>query len=412
MLRLNKAIKGLIVDYDSFPDIELGKWLELDNLVKCYFVTSIENHYQELVTVFDNTFVESLRPGYRFFFPSPDIHKKAITVLNSSSLELVYFSSDYDIIKRANGYYSGTILLSDETPYELLSNSPDMICESIDHLINNLKEQYLSFYGEAKVNGLKGSKGYICNCLLETDEYSYELYSLGRYYGNNTYLHGVHPYTAAIYSNKNTESKSYGKFNTVFGSLYSTVIKKIIENNHIDGICSVPAKPNKTDRFEIIRKTILSECNLDDYSSEFTCIKDYGDQKGKSALERINSVNGAYKFHGSLEGKTVVLIDDIITTKSTINECVKELYAANANRVVVVVLAINQQVTSFCLGKAPNVRCLSCEETMRVQINSSKLDFFFRCSKCSATLDYMDGIELLSEDIDNCFDFDKETSVE
>ena len=49
-------------------------------------------------------------------------------------------------------------------------------------------------------------------------------------------------------------------------------------------------------------------------------------QVGKRARDRVRNVGGAFAYDGpSLKGVTVVLIDDVITTGATANECARTL---------------------------------------------------------------------------------------
>ncbi|MBO5277526.1 MAG: ComF family protein [Clostridia bacterium] len=62
-------------------------------------------------------------------------------------------------------------------------------------------------------------------------------------------------------------------------------------------------------------------------------------QKQKTAKERIENVKGAYHVHKrkACEGKTVLLIDDVLTTGATGSECARLLLSAKAKRVLFIV---------------------------------------------------------------------------
>lgn len=80
------------------------------------------------------------------------------------------------------------------------------------------------------------------------------------------------------------------------------------------------------------------------YKTKFRNIK----QEGKSREERIKNVVGLYKARKSkkLEGKSVLLIDDVLTTGSTANACAKELRKAGARAVYVLTIASTQNKNS------------------------------------------------------------------
>lgn len=64
-------------------------------------------------------------------------------------------------------------------------------------------------------------------------------------------------------------------------------------------------------------------------------------QKQKSAKERAENAKGAYHVHKrkACEGKTIVLVDDILTTGATGSECARLLLFAKAKRVIFLVSA-------------------------------------------------------------------------
>lgn len=72
-----------------------------------------------------------------------------------------------------------------------------------------------------------------------------------------------------------------------------------------------------------------------------------GVQHFKTARERKAAVFGAYdidkKYKSALEGKTVLLIDDIKTTGSTLNECAKMLNIYGAKAVYACTFALTKQ---------------------------------------------------------------------
>ncbi|MDR0630828.1 MAG: ComF family protein [Holosporales bacterium] len=62
-------------------------------------------------------------------------------------------------------------------------------------------------------------------------------------------------------------------------------------------------------------------------------------QKNKTINERVENVIGAFSCVGDLSGQTVILVDDVMTTGSTMNECSKVLRFCNAMKVVCIAVA-------------------------------------------------------------------------
>ena len=62
-------------------------------------------------------------------------------------------------------------------------------------------------------------------------------------------------------------------------------------------------------------------------------------QVGLSAIARRTNLRGAFAMRGKFSGERVLLVDDIITTGATMNECSKTLRRAGASEVTAVSLA-------------------------------------------------------------------------
>lgn len=69
-------------------------------------------------------------------------------------------------------------------------------------------------------------------------------------------------------------------------------------------------------------------------------VKETGTQVKRSKVERDEYLRDAFSANpAKLKGKKVLLVDDIITTGSTINHCAKALKEAGANQVMAVAIA-------------------------------------------------------------------------
>ncbi len=62
-------------------------------------------------------------------------------------------------------------------------------------------------------------------------------------------------------------------------------------------------------------------------------------QIGLSAKERTRNLRGAFKATRQFGGRRVMLVDDVMTTGATANECARHLIKAGASEVVVLTLA-------------------------------------------------------------------------
>lgn len=74
-------------------------------------------------------------------------------------------------------------------------------------------------------------------------------------------------------------------------------------------------------------------------------------QAGRSRSERLRSPAGAYALAGKarkrVDGRGVVLVDDVFTTGATAGECARVLAAAGAGEIIVAVVARTEAASGF-----------------------------------------------------------------
>jgi len=70
-----------------------------------------------------------------------------------------------------------------------------------------------------------------------------------------------------------------------------------------------------------------------------TRVRETPPQSDLSAMERRANVRGAFRASRAVEGRDVVLVDDVLTTGATLGECARTLRAVGASRVGVLTVA-------------------------------------------------------------------------
>jgi competence protein ComFC len=88
---------------------------------------------------------------------------------------------------------------------------------------------------------------------------------------------------------------------------------------------------------EEVAKFVADYFNLS-YSSQLKRLKHRPPQAKLSEAERLNNLAGCFGFSGEAPTK-IILIDDVITTGATVNECAKVLRAAGAEEILVLACA-------------------------------------------------------------------------
>lgn len=385
MFRCTEELKGLAIDYDGFIGISVEKWKKINTIINCIFITSSHENKAFLLEHFDESQILCLNIFEKRLSPSINTHGKVLNMLNLETTKFGYVSSNYSFIKRACNFLSATIWVSDVVDYENTKNLPDLVVENMDRLIDALEKNVAGFFGEIVMFPEKHGPGTMLHVEFDVDGDEVQMYVVGRYFGHRHYMNQLHPYSSSIYLNKKTGKTYEGVFNDIFGKIYAAVITHLNKGQKIDGVCSVPVKPGKENRFAEALNMICRDCNIEDLSPNFSCTKVYSDQKGLNYEEREKNINGVFKYEGNLTGKTVVLIDDIVTTGATLRECIRILRNAGAEEILVVVMAINQLDTPYWSTAHPKVSCPVCGNKMILLVagkGTGKGNFFYSCMGC------------------------------
>lgn len=151
----------------------------------------------------------------------------------------------------------------------------------------------------------------------------------------------------AIYRFKYNDHRLYGEFfGDEIGRRYSEKIKKW----NADVIMPVPIhkkrlKKRGYNQAEIISKNLGKYMNIPVDKYSLKRIKNTCPQKKLSNNLRYKNVENAFKTYGNIvEYKNVILVDDIYTTGSTIDECARELLKAGVSKVYFVTICIGDGI--------------------------------------------------------------------
>ena len=131
------------------------------------------------------------------------------------------------------------------------------------------------------------------------------------------------------------------------GYLLSKLLVEMIKENEIyaDVICYVPMtkkseKKRGFNQCEVIARHIGYHINVP-VSDCIKKIKNTKEQKTLTKEERVKSIKGAFKVSRikDIKNKNVILIDDVMTTGATINECKDVLKKSGVNNITVLTIA-------------------------------------------------------------------------
>lgn len=114
----------------------------------------------------------------------------------------------------------------------------------------------------------------------------------------------------------------------------------------VDAVIPVPLHKSRHRQREFNQSALLSRqmarnLKADLIINRLTKIRDTAPQVGLRHKERIRNVKNAFRVEdeGTISGKKIILVDDVVTTGSTIRECAKVLKKAGASYIYVVSLA-------------------------------------------------------------------------
>lgn len=122
-------------------------------------------------------------------------------------------------------------------------------------------------------------------------------------------------------------------------------IKKYFDFSKIDAVTAVPMGKFKKfkrgfNQSEVIAKHIAKDLGLEYRKQLYKC-KNNRVQHELSRVERFDNVKGVYSAKSTTGIKTVLLVDDIITTGATLNECTKVLMLSGVNNIYCAVAVTN-----------------------------------------------------------------------
>lgn len=144
----------------------------------------------------------------------------------------------------------------------------------------------------------------------------------------------------------NLKYKGIKEIGMELGRIYGLTLKSSGFTDEIDLIVPVPLHPSKKkmrgfNQSEIISNGISGVTGLPVDTNSLVREKISVTQTRRSRYERWTNVEGIFLVNDqeSLKGKHVLLVDDVITTGSTIESCANELLKVDGVKVSVVALA-------------------------------------------------------------------------
>ncbi|MBF0343006.1 MAG: ComF family protein [Nitrospirae bacterium] len=113
---------------------------------------------------------------------------------------------------------------------------------------------------------------------------------------------------------------------------------------HADLMVSVPLTKNRLiergfNQTLLLAHHLSREYRINLLDDCLVKVRDTGHQVKLSRQQRLSALHNAFEVKSDVKGKRLLLIDDVLTTGATINECAKMLLRAGATEVFGIVLA-------------------------------------------------------------------------
>lgn len=163
--------------------------------------------------------------------------------------------------------------------------------------------------------------------------------------GRSLWIHKA-PVDQAVYAFKYQNRRIYGK---TFGAELAEQYGKYLRKKEIDVIMPVPLHKKRRknrgyNQAEILANELGKRTGIPVDGKSLKRIKETSPQKKLNDKGRKQNIKGAFAVDGNVTGKTIVLVDDIYTTGSTLDEAARTLYRNGAEKVYFLTISIGQGI--------------------------------------------------------------------
>lgn len=260
--------------------------------------------------------------------------------------KILFVSDDFWFLDNENYIFSKRIFINREGIDFSYGKYPDEIFDSLSECLSNFNSGCVAYLGERIISSETSVRGKLIKTTLRHKDKQLPVFAGGRYY-SYSHSHSLFDlYSYAVVTNKNEKSKLKGAFDRFFIRILEAEIRDYLRLGYdIDGICCVPDYNSKKEnnKFSEILKVVSTKLGIDDLSPYLKKIRETKPQKTmESKTDREMNVKGTFKCDISMQGKRIVVFDDIMTSGSTLNECADILFAQGASEIFCAVLSLNQ----------------------------------------------------------------------
>lgn len=384
-LTVNK-LKGLIIDLNSIPKIFDSEWRNFkSNHETCFIFSGMDAGRLENI--------KSINRGFQVYNETPfhpgvfhlKKYKQILLEKGLHAYETAAVLGNTNALCQALNANIASILLTKDQKIsrQLMDLLPDHIAGGAEEINGILSLQNVGYFAEhSSEKYAEKATGWGAARVLKA-EFSIEqfppcnLIAAGRYFSQSDPRAYGHQLSKRILLHKREETAQ----TEIFKEIYRKMIEKHIMQR-ADAVTRIPPKDARQfDRFRKIVSGLAETMELEDLAEELVCTRKYGSQRRLNLEERAANVRDAFKIEADLQGKHVLLLDDIITSGATVKEAARQMYQRGAEKVTVVVLAVKQRKNNFLDGRLVPVKCRKCGGELQLRVNRLTHEATFGCKE-------------------------------
>ena len=390
----------VIVGRPVFDENDLPQWKRLCERFMCCFIVDAEHvaAWQVALPQSANVFAWN-RTTYN---PVATGIRTALDRADAQPHNAVYVTSDADDLWEATSTRVGTLQIGTTLLETLPDECSTSLAMAVDALYAVKDGIIFGWFAEARAMCL-GSGGRSDGFMLHAAAGgnagdSVPVWFMGRYFTRTDERHTKHQLSLRL-----LKAKREAASRKVLADPLAWALRWLAEHNRIDHIVHVPPRPSETDDHigEMVRAAaeLSDECHRTNLQAMIEdravwCVREYGEQKyAGNYKQRVENVSGAFRASSSLRGKSILVLDDIVTSGATIAEVAETMRRAGAGDVCGLAVARTQSYTAL------NPHVLACRRGCGgwycVRFNSRNGSAFWGCTSyptCTDTLSWSQGI--------------------